>query len=60
MDYISNRLKAHPNTKQLGEWYANAFSYVNSLSRVMMPTLQLTLKHYMIFHNLKTYETRVT
>jgi glycogen debranching enzyme len=38
MDYISNRLKAHSNTKQLGEWYGNAFGYINSLSRVMIPT----------------------
>jgi glycogen debranching enzyme len=38
MDYISNRLKAYPNTKYLGEWYGNAFRYVSSLSRVMIPT----------------------
>jgi glycogen debranching enzyme len=34
MDYILNRLKAYPNTKQLGEWYANAIHYVSALSRV--------------------------
>jgi glycogen debranching enzyme len=38
MDYISNRLKAHPNTQQLGEWFGKTFEYINSLSRVMIPS----------------------
>ncbi|CAF3932255.1 unnamed protein product [Rotaria sordida] len=37
MDYISNRLKIHQNTKELGKWYENAFQYINSLSRLMVP-----------------------
>ncbi|CAF1200337.1 unnamed protein product [Rotaria sordida] len=36
MNYISNRLKIHPSTKQLGDWYENAFGYVASLSRLMI------------------------
>jgi len=38
MDYIANRLLIHPQTKSLGQWYSNAFSYVSQLSRVMIPT----------------------
>ena len=38
MEYISNRLKIHSNTKQLGEWYENAFGYIGSLSRLMIPS----------------------
>jgi glycogen debranching enzyme len=38
MDYISNRLKSHPNTKQLGDWYTNAFGYISSLSPVIVAT----------------------
>ncbi|CAF1046004.1 unnamed protein product [Adineta steineri] len=38
MDYISNRLKIHPNTKQLGEWYENVFNNIKCLSRVMIPS----------------------
>lgn len=32
MGYISSRLKLYTNTKQLGEWYQNAFQSVGSLS----------------------------
>ncbi|CAF3842347.1 unnamed protein product [Rotaria sp. Silwood1] len=37
MIYISNRLKIYSNTKQLGEWYENAFEYISKLSRLMIP-----------------------
>ncbi|CAF1464414.1 unnamed protein product [Adineta steineri] len=37
MEYISNRLKIHPNTKQLGDWFGNVFNYIGSLSRLMIP-----------------------
>jgi glycogen debranching enzyme len=37
MEYISNRLKVHSNTKQLGEWYAKAFGHLACLSRLMIP-----------------------
>ena len=37
MDYISNRLRAHPNTHELGQWFARAFECIGSLPRLMIP-----------------------
>ncbi|CAF3847295.1 unnamed protein product [Rotaria sp. Silwood1] len=54
MDYISNRLKIHSNTKQLGEWYGNAFQHISSLSRLMVPIyfdLIITGSYYLLIEH---------
>jgi glycogen debranching enzyme len=38
MNYISNRLKIYPNTKQLGDWFEKTFSFTQNLSRLMIPS----------------------
>ncbi|CAF1417753.1 unnamed protein product, partial [Adineta ricciae] len=38
MEYTANRLKLYPTTKQLGDWFENAFNLVGTLSRLMVPS----------------------
>ncbi|CAF4553443.1 unnamed protein product [Rotaria sp. Silwood2] len=54
MKYISNRLKIHPNTKKLGEWYENAFEYISCLPRLMIPKyfdLIITGSYYILIEH---------
>ncbi|UJR24125.1 hypothetical protein I4U23_027092 [Adineta vaga] len=37
IDYIVNRLQIYSTTKQLSQWLEKAFSYVKTLTRVMIP-----------------------
>ncbi|CAF1175151.1 unnamed protein product, partial [Adineta ricciae] len=51
MEYIVNRLKIYSNTKQLAQWFENAFFYIKTLTRVMIPVYfdLIITKSYLIF-----------
>uniref|UniRef100_H2ZLQ6 Glycogen debranching enzyme n=1 Tax=Ciona savignyi TaxID=51511 RepID=H2ZLQ6_CIOSA len=38
LDYISSRLQKHPDTKEVGDWYASCFKVLQNVPRYLIPT----------------------
>lgn len=36
-EYIANRLKAHTNTRELGQWFESVFKYLRNVPRYLIP-----------------------